>query len=146
MTIDSFPEEVMEELKWYVYRLVDPRNGETFYVGKGKENRIFAHLNAQRNRSCEIAEGLKQQRINEIRSTGLDVQPIVHRHGMSSEATAYEVEAALIDAYPGLVNKVAGRGSKDRGTKHAAEIIAEYKAEPFKVGEPLILISIGGLW
>lgn len=44
MTIDHFPQEVIEKLKWYVYRLVDPRNGETFYVGKGKNNRVFNHV------------------------------------------------------------------------------------------------------
>ena len=43
MTQDSFPEEVSEKLKWYVYRLIDPRNGETFYVGKGRGNRVFEH-------------------------------------------------------------------------------------------------------
>lgn len=32
---ESFPEEVARQLKTYVYRLIDPRNGETFYVGKG---------------------------------------------------------------------------------------------------------------
>lgn len=32
---DSFPPEVTAKLKAYVYRLIDPRNGETFYVGKG---------------------------------------------------------------------------------------------------------------
>ena len=36
MTIDSFPDGVADLIKWYVYRLIDPRNGETFYVGKGK--------------------------------------------------------------------------------------------------------------
>ena len=35
MPADSFPSEVADKLKWYVYRLIDPRNGETFYVGKG---------------------------------------------------------------------------------------------------------------
>jgi hypothetical protein len=33
---DKFPVGVAERLKWYVYRLIDPRNGETFYVGKEK--------------------------------------------------------------------------------------------------------------
>jgi len=27
----GFPNEVITELKFYVYRLIDPRNGETFY-------------------------------------------------------------------------------------------------------------------
>ena len=43
-TNDSFPPEVSAELKTYVYRLIDPRNGETFYVGKGRGNRVFAHI------------------------------------------------------------------------------------------------------
>ena len=63
-----------------------------------------------------------------------------------TSATAYQVEAALIDAYPGLLNKVKGRGSEDYGSRHVAEIIAEYAAEYFEVAEPLMLISIGNLW
>lgn len=38
-----FTDEVTEKLGFYVYRLIDPRNGETFYVGKGYGNRVFAH-------------------------------------------------------------------------------------------------------
>ena len=34
--MDSFPPEVVQALGHYVYRLIDPRNGETFYVGKGQ--------------------------------------------------------------------------------------------------------------
>ena len=41
--IEKFSNEVCKELKYYVYRLIDPRNGNTFYVGKGKNNRVFAH-------------------------------------------------------------------------------------------------------
>lgn len=38
-----FSEEVSNRLGNYVYRLIDPRNEETFYVGKGKGNRVFNH-------------------------------------------------------------------------------------------------------
>lgn len=42
--IKAFPEEVISKMNYYVYRLIDPRNGETFYVGKGKGNRVFQHM------------------------------------------------------------------------------------------------------
>ena len=32
-----------EEIGSYVYALVDPNNKEIFYIGKGKENRVFQH-------------------------------------------------------------------------------------------------------
>ena len=31
------------DYKYYVYRLVDPRNMQTFYVGKGSGDRVFQH-------------------------------------------------------------------------------------------------------
>ena len=30
--------------KYYVYRLVDPRTLQTFYVGKGCGDRVFQHV------------------------------------------------------------------------------------------------------
>ena len=42
--IEFFPPEIARRLKTYVYRLIDPRNGETFYVGKGRGDRVFAHI------------------------------------------------------------------------------------------------------
>ena len=41
--IDRFAPEVQKKLAYYVYRLIDPRSGQTFYVGKGRQNRVFAH-------------------------------------------------------------------------------------------------------
>ena len=44
--VTDFPEEVARRVGNYVYRLIDPRNGETFYVGKGRRNRVFQHVQA----------------------------------------------------------------------------------------------------
>lgn len=41
---NEFSPEVSAQLNYYVYRLIDPRNGQTFYVGKGRGNRIFQHV------------------------------------------------------------------------------------------------------
>jgi hypothetical protein len=137
---EAFPSDVVEKLKTYVYRLIDPRNGETFYVGKGKGNRVFAHI-----RGDEVLEGdeidNKLKRIREIRLAGFEVAHVIHRHGMD-EATAFEVEAALIDAYPGLTNIVGGTGGTDYGAMHAKEIIRRYSAEPAVFRQKALLINV----
>ena len=135
---DAFPPGVAEKLKTYVYRLIDPRNGETFYVGKGRGNRVFAHAREQLE-GDDLDNKLK--RIREIRLTGFEVAHVIHRHGMDDE-TAIEVEAALIDAYPGLTNIAGGAGSNDYGAMHAKEIIRRYCAEPAVFQHKAVLISI----
>ena len=150
MARDSFPPGVAEQLKWYVYRLIDPRNGETFYVGKGRGDRVFEHARGDYTDAAvsdvdyrEDAADLKLQRIRNIRAVRLEVGHIIHRHGIEREDVAYEVEAALIDAYPGLTNQVGGHGSGDYGSRHVEEIVAQYAAEPFEVKESLMLIYVG---
>jgi hypothetical protein len=139
----KFPPGVAAQLKWYVYRLIDPRNGETFYVGKGKADRIFQHAKgALKITKDEDTAGLKSSRIKAILALGLDVSHVIHRHNIENEKVAFQIEAALIDAYPGLTNEVGGHESDDYGCRHVEEIIADYKAEAFEAREPLILISI----
>jgi hypothetical protein len=110
--LGSFPVGVSERLKTYVYRLIDPRNGETFYVGKGRGDRVFSHVRAEID-GDDLGNN-KLQRIRTIRLAGFEVAHVIHRHGMDDK-TAFEVEAALIDAYPGLTNVVGGTGSGDDG-------------------------------
>jgi len=73
--VRTIPNDVAERLGWYVYRLIDPRNGETFYVGKGRGNRIFQHVGQHvggrpvtgaGDEDEEDASDLKLQRIKEI--------------------------------------------------------------------------------
>ena len=146
MTRDYFPDGVPEQLKWYVYRLIDPRNGETFYVGKGRSNRVFDHAKGLSSDEEDDLLDSKLQRIREIRAAGLEVGHVIHRHGLSTSHLAFQVEAALIDAYPGLTNKVKGHGSRDYGSRHVEQIISEYAGEEFQVKERLMLISIGVLY
>lgn len=136
----TFTNEISERLGFYVYRLIDPRNGETFYVGKGKGNRIFAHV------AADLAIGVdnlpdKVQRIVEIRRAGFQVAHVIHRHGLDNK-TAMEVEAALIDAYPGITNVSNGYHSDDRGVMHADEIIKRYQAPVADFQHNLVVINI----
>lgn len=140
----QFSESVCNDIQSYVYRLIDPRNGETFYVGKGKGNRVFAHINDGLNlTNDETAETEKLGRIRQIRESNLAVIHIIHRHGMS-DTTALHVEAALIDAFPGLTNIQSGRGSGDFGPMHTTEIITKYELPSLDEypEHKLVLISI----
>lgn len=137
---NCFTKDVADKLGFYVYRLIDPRNGETFYVGKGKGNRVFMHAKA-----AEGLEGDEQsnkiKRIREIKAANLDVVQVIHRHGMD-ENTALEVEAALIDAYPGLSNLSNGVGSDDFGAMHTTEVIAKYTAQEAVFRHKALLINV----
>jgi hypothetical protein len=135
--VNAFPPGVAEKLKTYVYRLIDPRNGDTFYVGKGQGDRVFAHI---REQVGEDDPNNKLKRIRDIHLAGFEVAHVIHRHGMD-EKTALEVEAALIDAYPGLTNIAGGFGS-DYGAMHAKEIIQRYAAEPAVFRHKAMLISV----
>lgn len=143
----TFPQEVSDQLGCYVYRLIDPRNGETFYVGRGRSNRVFEHVRAALADASEEGDGmsLKLGRIRAIQNQLGDgsVIHVIHRHGLDDE-NARLVEAALIDAYPGLTNEVGGQGSADFGPAHADQLIRRYGTEPFEVGDGhrLLLITI----
>jgi len=137
---ESFPADVARKLKTYVYRLIDPRNGETFYIGKGQGNRVFSHIRAEQNLDGDEIDN-KLQRIREIRIAGFEVAHVIHRHGMDNK-TAFEVESALIDAYPGLTNIAGGNGSNDYGAMHAKAIIRRYRADPAVFQHKVLLISV----
>jgi len=138
---ESFPPEVARKLKTYVYRLIDPRNGETFYVGKGQGNRVFSHIRGEQKLEGDELDN-KLKRIREIRLAGFEVAHVIHRHGMDDK-TAFEVESALIDAYPGLTNIAGGTGGNDFGVTHAKEIISRHSAAPavFKHKALLIIVN-----
>jgi uncharacterized protein len=136
-----FSESVTQKLKYYVYRLIDPRNGMTFYVGRGQGNRIFSHAAGSDNPTdSEDSETLKLRTIWAIKNAGLEVQHVIHRHGMD-ESAAKEVEAALIDSYSGLTN-IQGGFDNNRGVMHAEEVLRAYEAPEARFRHNVILINI----
>ena len=40
--MNKFTIESFKTLRYYVYRLIDPRNNRTFYIGKGCKNEWYA--------------------------------------------------------------------------------------------------------
>jgi len=136
--MNKFTSEVAAEISSYVYRLVDPRNGETFYVGVGVGNRVFDHASGEIKQESGVE---KLNRIYQIKLSGLQVIHIIHRHGMN-DTTAREVEAALIDAYPGLTNIMGGHGSNEFGPAHASQIMERYTAREMVIAHKILLISV----
>jgi hypothetical protein len=136
-----FTDHVCEKLGHYVYRLIDPRDGTTFYVGRGQGNRVFDHAAGKQSAAdTENGENLKLKTIGDIRNGGLEVQHVIHRHGMD-EKSAREVEAALIDAYPRLTNIQPGY-DEQRGVMHAVEVVTEYEAPVAQPQHKLLVINV----
>lgn len=138
--MDCFDEKTKVALGRYVYRLVDPRDGKTFYVGKGTDNRIFDHVKG--SLKVDNGDNLKMQIIKEIHAVGLDVIHLIHRHAIDDDNIAYQIEAALMDCYPGLSNAAGGHDSGDYGCRNVKQVMDEYAAQELEPAEDLLLISV----
>jgi len=134
-------QSTIEKLKYYVYLLIDPRNNEIFYAGKGKGNRINQHLLGALNEKSKEKETIK--RIREIQKEKLKVKTTILRHGLS-EKEALEIESAIIDLLgtERLTNIVKGYHSKDKGIMHLNELKLKYEAKEAVIKEPVMLINI----
>jgi hypothetical protein len=140
-----FDEKTMQELKYYVYFLKDPLERLPFYIGKGINNRVFAHLN------CAIENEEKSEKLDKIREiiqreNDNIVEHIIIRHGLT-EKEAYLIEASMIDFLEylntGLTNIQGGHHSIEKGLMTCDEIIRYYNAEPLKtMGNDCIIINI----
>jgi len=99
--------ELSELIKiYYVYMLIDPRNNEIFYIGKGKGKRALMHeRNARNGVSINWVKG---GRIIEILKTGASPQ-IVMFYETNDESDAFEIERYLIKRFKEyLTNKASG--------------------------------------
>lgn len=145
---NCFPSSMHDKLGYYVYRLIDPRDGSTFYVGKGKGNRVFQHVKGtldQEAGGSDEQEDHVSAKIKTILQIKLDlgVEPIhvIHRHGLTEEE-ALHVEAALIDTYPGLSNIAGGHGSSQFGPANAMQLIRRYEAQQMSIKEDHLVMAI----
>jgi len=140
-----FDERTKENLKYYVYLLIDPENDEPFYVGKGKDNRVFAHINN------EIEDNEDNLKYSEIRRIGPEnVKHIIVRHGLT-EKESFAVEASLIDTFrfiPAFNRFVRGNiqggiNSIEKGLMTSNEIIRIYNAQPLEeIDDDCLIINI----
>lgn len=88
---------------YYVYGLIDPRTNSIFYIGKGKNKRIYQHLKEKPDLFSNIE---KLNKINEIQESGFDVDFIYITTDLSEEI-AFFIEKTIIYR---LGRKIFGEG------------------------------------
>jgi hypothetical protein len=81
---------------YYVYELIDPRVNLPFYVGKGKNKRVYFHLSEKTRAKSENPK--KYDKIQKIRKEGYEPKIKIVQY-FEDENDAYEYEEKLIKTY-----------------------------------------------
>lgn len=149
-SIKLFSEKAVEQLNgFYVYALIDPRNNQVFYIGKGIGNRVFSHeIESGKSPKSEKA---KLKRIQEIEAAGHEVKRVIVNWSMA-ESEAFAAEAALINmlsflSADMLTNAVAGHHVHEAMTVEDFDLL--YGAEHLKqedIQHSIMVIKINKLY
>ena len=134
--IEQFSQKTKEELRYYVYVLIDPRDNKIFYIGKGFGNRVFSHINEA---ITNPSESEKLGIIRGIKKENLNVKHFIIRHGLE-ENEALIVESVMIDLLTfkdftevaKISNLVSGHHSFNQGIKTVDECEILYNCEELK--------------
>ena len=81
---------------YYVYELIDPRVNLPFYVGKGKNDRVYFHLSEKSRASSDNQR--KFNKIQKIREEGYEPEIKIVKY-FDNEDDAYFYEESLIKQY-----------------------------------------------
>lgn len=113
---------VRPKRNFYVYALVDPRDRQPFYIGKGKGKRYAAHVREWR--SGKGSNYRKLSRIADIMASGLEIEIAILAENLT-ETVAYRIEAERIAAgNDTLTNCAPGSLSEvERAWNHANFLI-----------------------
>lgn len=124
------------QLGYYVYLYLDPETGVPLYVGKGKGERILAHLSA--DGECEKGRAMRR-----LRESGKSPVLKFVRHGLT-ENEAFLVESALIDVIGlhNLTNKVSGHGSSSKGIMSFEQLRSKFATEDVVIKDPILMIRM----
>jgi hypothetical protein len=166
--ISKFSNLTCERIRWYVYALSD-EEGNIFYIGKGKCNRAFDHIEEVRKLIASDPAGVlkitdeeadagvgpvqdgilgpKRQRIQAMLKA--DRTPTVHIvRDTLNEDEALRIESVLISVMDwqlegALTNAVAGHGTRKHGLKSADDVEATH-GEPFRLDALPDFLALAG--
>lgn len=129
---DGFLPAVTENLRSYVYLLIDPRSERTFYVGTCTGDGCFRHLAEARR--VRDDEGGECATIREIEAAGHRVRIDVLSHGLDPD-TAAIVEAAVMEAlgFADLRERRRGEEGPPAQRVSVGDLNARYGAKPITI-------------
>jgi len=81
---------------YYVYELIDPRVNLPFYVGKGKDDRVYFHLSEKSRAKSDNKR--KFNKIQKIKKDGYNPEVKIVKY-FDNEEDAYDYEENLIKKY-----------------------------------------------
>ncbi|MFV0516955.1 MAG: LEM-3-like GIY-YIG domain-containing protein [Aminipila sp.] len=137
--ITEFSKETLNKIGYYVYLYSDPDTMQPFYVGKGKNNRVFNHL-------TDTSDSKKVAKIQELNKEGKSPIIEILAHELDEE-TALKIEAATIDliGIDNLTNNQRGHRSSTYGRIDVTTLNARYCVEKLAkedIDDDVILIRI----
>ena len=148
---DAFNQLCAEQIRNYVYALLDPRRGgdvfeRMFYIGKGVGNRCYEHAFAELKADELSDDQLKLSLIRDIRNaTNKAPDVVIIAHDLKSNE-AFRLEALLIALFAHrLTNAIKGKGDRDYWLP-SAELDARY-ADPLMKAAltgTILLVSLNG--
>jgi hypothetical protein len=152
---NKIPFDTQRALGYYVYVLRDPRDGEVFYVGKGKGERILQHVTEAGK--DPLSEKAKLKRIKDIEANGFKVEHLFLRTGLKTEDIAFAIEQAVIDVFLAnrgtsngvskLTNLVAGHEHNELGLASLETVLAKHgKSMTPRINEPVLVLKLNRRW
>lgn len=113
---------------YYVYKLIDPRTNKPFYVGKGKNNRMYDHVKNVKRGLVPNRNIYLYRKIKKILESGLDIE-YEKVYDKLNENLAYQLEKQIIATIGinKLCNSTKGGMVPDPSLTKTPEAIEKWK-------------------